>query len=380
MSKFEEFLQEIHSLPIDIRRCLVLMRQLDFKKEQLQNTNNRITKGYFASLSKKKNEKEQQTEQKKVIDQIRANYDEIERLSQEKLDLARKVFLYVEQNLSKLNGKMSNIQDKMKKDGYDINSYGKYQVTNNNKGRKQGEDDYEMTGMYRQDYNSQEEEKQSPKRNHKQGVHSKNQIMDQFDDEEIEPVSYEQNQELLRAFGGQIMGSQLQSSTSRQQSNQQKASSVYREPTYCFCNNVSYGDMIACDNKNCPYEWFHFPCVGLTTKPEGKYFCLKCQQSLQSIKKESASKQGGINGLLSANQIDFKDSNLTIGSQSGLGSVSGGNKRQGNNPSNTGDGRVMRSNKNSPAGGVKPMSKGQQISQKSNFVSQRPRRIRHQQQ
>lgn len=46
-----------------------------------------------------------------------------------------------------------------------------------------------------------------------------------------------------------------------------------REPTYCFCKNVSYGDMIACDNKECPYEWFHFPCVGLSAKPEGKWFC-----------------------------------------------------------------------------------------------------------
>ena len=39
------------------------------------------------------------------------------------------------------------------------------------------------------------------------------------------------------------------------------------EPTYCFCNNVSYGDMIACDNEACMYEWFHFSCVGITRKP-----------------------------------------------------------------------------------------------------------------
>jgi hypothetical protein len=35
--------------------------------------------------------------------------------------------------------------------------------------------------------------------------------------------------------------------------------------------------MIACDNKNCPYEWFHFACVGLSQKPEGgKWYCQKC--------------------------------------------------------------------------------------------------------
>ena len=28
------------------------------------------------------------------------------------------------------------------------------------------------------------------------------------------------------------------------------------EPRYCLCQNVSYGEMIACDNgDDCPYEW-----------------------------------------------------------------------------------------------------------------------------
>lgn len=50
------------------------------------------------------------------------------------------------------------------------------------------------------------------------------------------------------------------------------------EPTYCLCHQVSYGEMIGCDNLDCPIEWFHFACVGLTTKPKGKWFCPKCSQ------------------------------------------------------------------------------------------------------
>ncbi|XP_067621497.1 inhibitor of growth protein 5 isoform X4 [Eurosta solidaginis] len=50
------------------------------------------------------------------------------------------------------------------------------------------------------------------------------------------------------------------------------------EPTYCLCHQVSYGEMIGCDNPDCPIEWFHFACVGLTTKPKGKWFCPKCTQ------------------------------------------------------------------------------------------------------
>ena len=47
------------------------------------------------------------------------------------------------------------------------------------------------------------------------------------------------------------------------------------EPLYCYCNQVSYGNMIACDNDDCPREWFHLPCVKLEKAPVGrtKWFC-----------------------------------------------------------------------------------------------------------
>lgn len=48
------------------------------------------------------------------------------------------------------------------------------------------------------------------------------------------------------------------------------------EPRYCTCQQVSFGEMIACDNKDCPIEWFHFPCVDLKSKPKGKWYCPEC--------------------------------------------------------------------------------------------------------
>ena len=51
------------------------------------------------------------------------------------------------------------------------------------------------------------------------------------------------------------------------------------DTVYCLCQQTSYGEMIGCDNDDCPYEWFHLPCVGLTlgTRPRGKYFCPNCR-------------------------------------------------------------------------------------------------------
>jgi hypothetical protein len=39
------------------------------------------------------------------------------------------------------------------------------------------------------------------------------------------------------------------------------------EPRYCYCNEVSYGEMVACDNENCSREWFHLRCAGLKEAP-----------------------------------------------------------------------------------------------------------------
>ncbi|XP_015589930.1 inhibitor of growth protein 1 [Cephus cinctus] len=60
------------------------------------------------------------------------------------------------------------------------------------------------------------------------------------------------------------------------------------EPTYCLCDQISYGEMILCDNDLCPIEWFHFSCVSLSTKPKGKWFCPKCRGDRPNIMKPKA--------------------------------------------------------------------------------------------
>jgi hypothetical protein len=35
--------------------------------------------------------------------------------------------------------------------------------------------------------------------------------------------------------------------------------------------------MIGCDASDCPYEWFHFECVGISEAPEGTYYCPECR-------------------------------------------------------------------------------------------------------
>ncbi|KAI6184427.1 PHD-type domain-containing protein [Aphelenchoides bicaudatus] len=56
------------------------------------------------------------------------------------------------------------------------------------------------------------------------------------------------------------------------------------EQTYCLCDQISYGQMICCDNERCKIEWYHFECVGLKIKPgKGqKWFCPSCREGVKS--------------------------------------------------------------------------------------------------
>ena len=48
---------------------------------------------------------------------------------------------------------------------------------------------------------------------------------------------------------------------------------------YCYCRQgEDERPMIACDNPSCPYQWFHFECVGLSRQPKSKYwYCPDCK-------------------------------------------------------------------------------------------------------
>ncbi|XP_067938817.1 inhibitor of growth protein 1-like [Watersipora subatra] len=62
------------------------------------------------------------------------------------------------------------------------------------------------------------------------------------------------------------------------------------EPTYCICDQISYGEMVGCDNDACPVEWFHFDCVGVQCKPKGKWYCPKCRGDKQTVMRRGADK------------------------------------------------------------------------------------------
>ena len=63
------------------------------------------------------------------------------------------------------------------------------------------------------------------------------------------------------------------------------------EELYCIYRNVEEGLMIGCDNKDCPYEWFHVGCVGLDCIPQGEWYCADCVNQILSSYTSQMQKQ-----------------------------------------------------------------------------------------
>ncbi|KAF2706323.1 hypothetical protein K504DRAFT_386529 [Pleomassaria siparia CBS 279.74] len=70
------------------------------------------------------------------------------------------------------------------------------------------------------------------------------------------------------------------------------------EPRYCYCNEVSYGNMVACDYSECPREWFHLACVNMEKAPNArtKWFCSdECKEANVRTKPAKGGRPGSSN-------------------------------------------------------------------------------------
>ncbi|KAI9455562.1 hypothetical protein BJY52DRAFT_1279527 [Lactarius psammicola] len=65
------------------------------------------------------------------------------------------------------------------------------------------------------------------------------------------------------------------------------------EPKYCYCNRVSFGNMVACDYPQCKREWFHLDCVGLTEEPQSRtWYCRDCEPLVRKTEQGGTRRRG----------------------------------------------------------------------------------------
>ncbi|KAM3850403.1 LOW QUALITY PROTEIN: inhibitor of growth protein 4-like [Diretmus argenteus] len=261
----EHYLDSIENLPFELQRNFNLMRDLDQRTEDLKGQIDSLAKEYTS------NARTLSSEQKlSILRQIQQSYSKCKEFGDDKVQLAMQTYEMVDKHIRRLDTDLARFEADLKEKQIESTDYD----STSSKGKKN------VSALSLKYFSrlvvppkvsstlfcdSRQKEKKVAKTRSK--VKSS--------DEDGSPKSAQKKVKLLQPgefntptsnFGNVHPSDVLDMPVDP------------NEPTYCLCHQVSYGEMIGCDNTDCSIEWFHFACVGLTTKPRGKWYCPRCSQ------------------------------------------------------------------------------------------------------
>lgn len=232
----------IENLPFELQRNFTLMRDLDQRNEDLKNQIDMKAKEYTT------NARSLTSEQKlALLRDIQQSYGKCKEFGDDKVQLAMQTYEMVDKHIRRLDTDLARFEADLKEKQIESTDY--------DSASSKGRDKSELRG---------------PKE--KKVARSRSKVKS---DEDSSPKNAQKKIKLTQTaelpapvvnFGNVHPSDVLDMPVDP------------NEPTYCLCHQVSYGEMIGCDNTDCSIEWFHFACVGLTTKPRGKWYCPRCTQ------------------------------------------------------------------------------------------------------
>ncbi|XP_017930029.1 inhibitor of growth protein 4 isoform X1 [Manacus vitellinus] len=231
----------IENLPFELQRNFQLMRDLDQRTEDLKSEIDKLATEYISNARTLSSE-----EKLGLLKQIQEAYGKCKEFGDDKVQLAMQTYEMVDKHIRRLDTDLARFEADLKEKQIESSDYD----SSSSKGKKKGR--------------AQKEKKAARARS--KGKNS---------DEEA-PKTAQKKLKLVRTSTEYGMPSVTFGNV--HPSDVLDMPVDPNEPTYCLCHQVSYGEMIGCDNPDCSIEWFHFACVGLTTKPRGKWFCPRCSQ------------------------------------------------------------------------------------------------------
>ncbi|KAL0277087.1 UNVERIFIED_CONTAM: hypothetical protein PYX00_004490 [Menopon gallinae] len=246
----EHYLDSLEHLPVELQRNFTLMRDLDTRAQGLMRAIDSLADQYLRNVMTMSQEK-----RKELMESIQSQFNKAKEYGDDKVQLAIQTYELVDKHIRRLDSDLARfeaeIQDKA------LSKSHPDETGSQKKGRKKNKDGKE-TGKKRAKGASSEDETKSRKKQKKGGGKNSGKgnacVAPLIDAGLVRPGL------AGIAHPADVLDMPVDPN----------------EPTYCLCHQVSYGEMIGCDNVDCPIEWFHFACVGLTTKPKGKWFCPKC--------------------------------------------------------------------------------------------------------
>ncbi|XP_055372190.1 inhibitor of growth protein 4 isoform X2 [Condylostylus longicornis] len=264
----EHYLDGLESLPNELQRNFKLMRDLDARA---QNEMKKIDEKAKEFMKAQIHNKESLTEEvrKEKLREIQELFNKAKEYGDDKVQLAIQTYELVDKHIRKLDSDLARFEGEIQDKAMSTRSKSEETIA---KSRKKVKDVKSIGKKRRTAGGSSDEEANAIKeKQDKNSTKNKKQKVNQ-EKETTGRKGQKKNTE------GEEIAQETSHLPATHPSDVLDMPVDPNEPTYCLCHQVSYGEMIGCDNPDCPIEWFHFACVGLTTKPKGKWFCPKCGQ------------------------------------------------------------------------------------------------------
>ncbi|XP_033764024.1 inhibitor of growth protein 5-like [Pecten maximus] len=234
----EHYLDSLESLPTELQRNFNLMRDLDQRSQDLMKDIDILADDYLVNVRGMTTDK--RTEH---LDSITNLYSKSKEFGDDKVQLAMQTYEMVDKHIRRLDADLARFEADLKERGSSNMSN-----TDSDSGKKTNKDKDKKRKSIKDKF-----EDEIPRKKKKKG---------QSVPEEDEAPTQVTIIPLPITHPSDVLDMPVDPN----------------EPTYCLCHQVSYGEMIGCDNLECPIEWFHFACVGLKTKPKGKWYCPRCTE------------------------------------------------------------------------------------------------------
>jgi len=241
----EHYLDSLESLPTELKRNFTLMGDLDTRAQDLLTKIDEDAKDYMDQANEFSSDEKNQR-----IGDINKSFTKCKEYGDDKLSLAMQTYDMIDKHIRKLDADLARFEADLKEKA--MNARGGSSSTDGETSNKKDKRKMTAAESKKQKKRKDLEDKEDPK------ASKKAKIAGAVPDS---PSNVSLNALLpLSVAASDVLDMPVDPN----------------EPTYCICHQVSYGEMIGCDNPECPIEWFHFGCVELTTKPKGKWFCPKC--------------------------------------------------------------------------------------------------------
>uniref|UniRef100_A0A9J7X1W8 Inhibitor of growth family, member 5a n=1 Tax=Cyprinus carpio carpio TaxID=630221 RepID=A0A9J7X1W8_CYPCA len=264
----EHYLDSIENLPCELQRNFTLMRELDNRAEEKKCEIDKLAEEYIKNV--RNLAPDQRVEH---LQKIQNGFSKCKEYSDDKVQLAMQTYEMVDKHIRRLDADLARFENELK-EKLDVSGYespeNRTAKSKTERGLIRPNITYVIVNVMYEENKTELLSFTEPGRgNLKEKRRSKGRGRKSSDDDSPRKKktknSPEFSESILPVHPSDVLDMPVDPN----------------EPTYCLCHQVSYGEMIGCDNPDCPIEWFHFACVDLTTKPKGKwYVCVRQKPSI----------------------------------------------------------------------------------------------------